>query len=241
MLSFVRACAIATLIAGLAPVAFSAARPLSLSRAHFAQLTAGSSDGKYESFRSERFGITFEYEAGWKLAAVRPFVPPGAASDSIPVVATYQLVPPSPPGSADGMPISYQYYIFFVRMGFIGAAHALGFSRNTRGEWTYQDVGIPSEAVQISNNGWQGLRMTYDFRLYNAPNAQERAQGLELGTGYLGMSEGEKTLISPSGNLSIVLEFDPDIDTDPVRDAILKSLRFLKPQIVQAQPQTQHK
>ena len=240
-MSIVRACMIAVLTGGLAPATFGAARPHSLSGARFTQLSTGNSGGKYESFRSERFGVTFEYKAGWKLAAVHPFVPPGAASDSIPVVATYQLVPPSPPGSADGKPFSYQYYIFFVRMGFVDAAHALGFSRNTRGDWTYKDVGISSEAVQISNNGWQGLRMTYAFRLYNAPNAQEGAQGLELGSGYLGMSEGEKTLMSPGGNLSIVLEFDPDIDTDTLRDLILKSLRFFKPQPVQVQPQTQHK
>jgi hypothetical protein len=232
---------LAALIAGLAPVAFGAARPHSLSAARFIQLPTGNSGGKNELFRSERFGVTFEYKAGWKLDGVRPFVPPGAASDSIPVVATYQLVPPSPPGSADGRPFSYQYYIFFVRMGFIGSAHALGFSGNTRGQWTYKDAGIPSKAVKISNNGWQCLRMTYAFRLYNAPNAQERAQGLELGTGYLGMSEGEKTLISPGGNLSIVLEFDPDVDTDSLRDVIIKSLRSFKPEAVQVQPQTQHK
>lgn len=70
--------------------------------------------------------------------------------------------------------------------------------------------------------------MTYDFRLYNAPSAEERAQGLDLGSGYLGMSEGEKDLISAGGNLSLILEFDPDIETDAVRDVILKSLRFLE-------------
>ena len=126
-------------------------------------------------------------------------------------------------------------------MGFADAAHALGFSRNTRGEWTYKDVGTPSKAVRISNNGWQGLRMTYAFRLYNAPNAQERAQGLELGAGYLGMSEGERTLINAGGDLSIVVEFDPDIDTDPLRDVILKSLRFLTPVAGHLQSHAQQK
>jgi hypothetical protein len=240
-LSMVRACAIAALLAGLAPVLFYAAPSHSSRRARLGQLTTENSGGKYETFRCERFGVTFEYKAGWKLAPVHPFVPPGAASDSIPVVATYRLVPPSPPGSSDGRPYSYQYYVFFVRTGFVNAAHALGFNRNSQGEWTYKDAGISSKAVRVSNNGWQGLRMTYAFRLYNAPNAQQRAQGLALGNGYLGMSEGEKTLISPGGDLSIVLEFDPDIDTDTVRNVIIKSLRFFKPVTVQVQPQTKHK
>lgn len=240
-MSIVRTCVIAVLFAGLAPASLGAAPSRVASPEHFVQSATGNPGGKYESFRSESFGVTFEYMAGWKLAAVHPFAPPGAASDSIPVAATYQLIPPSPPGSADGRPYDYQYYIFIVRMDFADAAHALGFSRNTLGEWTYKDVGIPSKAVRISNNGWQGLRMTYAFRLYNAPSAQERAQGLDLGAGYLGMSEGEQTLINAGGDLSIVVEFDPDIDTDPQRDVILKSLRFTEPGAVQPQARTQRK
>ncbi len=223
-----RAYAIAVLAAGLVSPSFDAVQSHLPTGGPCGQSASANSKRKNDSFRSERFGVTFEYEAGWKLAALPPFAPPGAPSESIPVVAAYRLIPPTTPGLAGGTPYSYQYYVFFVRRGFVPGAHALGFNRNTQGEWIYNDAGILNKAVQTSGNGWQGLRMTYDFRLYNAPSAEERAQGLDLGNGYLGMSEGEKDLISAGGNLSLVLEFDPDIETDAVRDVILKSLRFLE-------------
>lgn len=228
MLFIVRAYAIAVLVAGLASPLFDAVQFHSPAGGRTGKSVKENSSRKNESFRSERFGVTLEYKAGWKLAALPPFAPPGAPSESIPVAAAYRLIPPTPPGIAGGTPYSYQYYVFFVRRGFVPAAHALGFNRNTQGEWIYNDAGILNKAVQTSGNGWQGLRMTYDFRLYNAPSAEERAQGLDLGSGYLGMSEGEKDLVSAGGNLSLVLEFDPDIETDAVRDGILKSLRFLE-------------
>jgi len=224
-------------VAFLAPCVFclfAQASPSQLQAAdHSVSHPAGAnSNAKLKLFRSERLGVSFKYPAGYKLAAVSPFPPPGISSESIPVAATYELIPPSPPGGADpgGSPYSYQYYVFFLKLDFNSAAKALGFTRTSQGEWTYKDVGPPDKAEQVSGSGWKGLRMSYAFRLYRAPTAQERARGLELGNGYLGMSEGEKTLVSAGGNLSIVLEFDPDIETDPVRDAILKSLRFLKPE-----------
>lgn len=226
--SVLRALAAAFLSVGLiTPAVYSLPRPQDAAARPLAESVSGKSGKKHGLFfRSERFGIAFQYPAGYKLSATSPFSPPGSQSDSLPVAATYELIPPSRPGGTEGRPYSYQYYVFFVRLGFAGAANALGISRNSKGKWIYKDAGIPSQAVQISRNGWRGLRMTYGFRLYNAPNAEERAQGLELGNGYLGMSEGEKDLIGAGENLSMVLEFDPDIQTDAVRDRILNSLRF---------------
>jgi len=182
-------------------------------------------------FRSEKLGIEFQYPASYELSVIKPFSPPGAVSDSLPVEAAYELKPPVPPCCAGvgGYAVDYQYYIFFLKLDFLSAAKGLGFTRNPQGEWMYKDVGSLSKAELVSGNSWKGLRMTYNFRLYQAATA-----GNPYGAGYLGASEGEKTLLSADGNLSVVLEFDPQ--ENDLRDAILKSLRFLGPSSGQANP-----
>ncbi len=188
-----------------------------------------------ELFRSEKLGIEFQYPASYKLSAMKPFSPPGATSDSLPVEAAYELKPPVPPCCAGigGYSFSYQYYIFFLKLDFLSAAKGLGFARNPQGKWVYKDVGMFHKARQISGNDWNGLRMTYYFRLYPAASTWQLEQGFSSGSGYLGASEGEKNLISAGRNLSVVLEFDPQ--QNDLRNAILKSLRFLKPGLKPAQ------
>lgn len=187
-------------------------------------------------FRSEKLGIEFKYPASYKLAAMKPFSPPGAASDSLPVAAVYELKPSVPPCCAGvgGYAFDYQYYIFVLKLDFLSAANGLGFIKSPKAGWTYKDVGELNRAKEVSGSGWKGLRMTYNFRLYRAPTA-----GNPNGGGYLGASEGEKTLVSDGGNRSVVLEFDPQ--QNDLRDVILRSLWFLKRGVVQAQPQAQPK
>jgi hypothetical protein len=119
-------------------------------------------------FRNERLGIEFKYPASYKLSARKPFSPPGAASDSLPAEAAYELKPPVPPccSGVGGFAVDYQYYIFFLKLDFASAAKGLGFARNPQGEWTYGGVHFPQKAKQVSGSGWKGLRMTYNFRLY---------------------------------------------------------------------------
>jgi len=181
-------------------------------------------------FRSERLGVEFKYPASYRLVAMHPFSPPGVASDSLPVEAAYELKPLIPPCCAGvgGYAYSYQYYIVFLKLDFLSAAKGLGFTRNQQGGWMYKDVGSLNKAERTSGKGWNGLRMTYYFRLYRAPTV-----GNPYGGGYLGASDGEKNLVSAGGKLSVVLEFDPQ--EKEVCDAILKSLRFFKPR-VQAEP-----
>lgn len=180
-------------------------------------------------FRSEKLGVEFQYPAPYKLTAVKPFSLRGAASDSIPVEAAYELNPPVPPCCAGvgGYPFSYQYYIFFLKLDFLSAAKGLGFTKSAEGKWVYKYVGELNKAKQIAGNGWRALRMTYNFRLYRAASARQRAQGFSSGSGYLGASEGEKTLLSADGNRSVVLEFDPQQNN--LRNVIIKSLKFLRP------------
>ncbi|HEV2246830.1 MAG TPA: hypothetical protein VGW37_09285, partial [Terriglobia bacterium] len=89
---------IAVLAAGLVSSSFDAVQSHLPAGGPSGQSASANSSRKNESFRSERFGVTFEYEAGWKLAALPPFAPPGAPSESIPVVVAYRLIPPTPPG-----------------------------------------------------------------------------------------------------------------------------------------------
>jgi hypothetical protein len=184
-------------------------------------------------FRNERLGVEFRYPAAYKLSATKPFPPPGATSDSLPVEAAYEFKLPLPPCCAGvgGLPFSVQDYIFFLKQDFLSAARGLGFMKNQQGEWTYGDAGEVQKAEGVSGDGWKGLRMTYGYRLYPAASAWELAHGLSFGNGYLGASEGEKTLVSAGGNRSMVLELDPDWEFDPdlkkTYNTILKSLRFI--------------
>lgn len=180
-------------------------------------------------FRNEKLGVEFQYPASYKLTVVKPFSPPGAASDSLPVEAAYELNPSLPPCCAGvgNFAFSYQYYIFVLKLDFLSAAKSLGFAKSAKGKWVYKDDGELNKARPIAGNGWCGLRMVYNFRLYRAASALQRAQGLTSVSGYLGASEGEKTLLSAGGNRSIVLEFDPQ--QNDLRNVIIKSLRFLKP------------
>lgn len=186
-------------------------------------------------FRDEKLGAEFRYPAAYTLSATKPFSPPGAASDSLPVEAAYELKLPLPPCCAGvgGLPFSVQYYIFFLKLDFLSAAKGLGFRKNPQGEWTYKDVGEVQKAERLSGDGWEGLRMTYNYRLYPAASAWQQTQGFTSGSGYLGASEGEKTVIGDGGNRSVVLEFDPDWESDSdvkkTYDTILKSLRFFAP------------
>jgi len=175
-------------------------------------------------FRSEKLGVEFQYPASYKLSAMKPFSPPGAASDSLPVEAAYELKPPVAPCCAGvgGYAFDYQYYIFFLKLGFVSAAEGLVFNRNAHGQWMYEDVPFPQKAKQISGSGWKVLRMTYNFRLDPFPPAANPNS-----SGYLGASEGEKTLLSSGGNRSAVLEFDPQ--QNDLRNVIIKSFRFLRP------------
>jgi hypothetical protein len=225
----VRAFAIAFLALWFIPVAAYASSRRPQAAAHSRIQSAQGSAGKsHKTFRNERLGVEFEYPASYELAKLSAQSPQDAPPESLLFVASYKLVPSAPPGGgrSETAPYARRYYVFFLKLDLAEAAKAMGFARNSQGDWMPKNGGGSSKGVQVSGNGWQGLRITYPLQLYRAPTPQERAHGFEVGSTSLGMSEGEKTLLNWGGDLSMVLEFDPDIGTDSLRDVILKSLRF---------------
>ncbi len=229
MLSSVRFYAITFLAGGLVPAIALAPPPLRQPAGQPGFQSAHGSSGKSQkTFRDERLGVEFEYPASYELAKLSAQSPQDAPPESLLFVASYKLVPSESPGGgrSETAPYARRYYVFFLKLDLAEAAKTMGFARNSQGDWMPKDGGGSIKAVQVSGNGWQGLRITYPLQLYRAPTPQERAHGFEVGSTSRGMSEGGKTLVNWGGDQSMVLEFDPDIETNAVRDVILKSLRF---------------
>jgi hypothetical protein len=87
------------------------------------------------TFRNEGLGVKFEYPASYEVAELSARSPLDAPPESLLLVASYKLIPSTPPGGGRGgaSPYARRYYIFFLKLDFAEAAKTMGLARNSQG------------------------------------------------------------------------------------------------------------
>ncbi len=170
-------------------------------------------------------GVEFRYLAAYKLVPAVPSPPEAAAYE-------FDLLKPHPAVETGRPPYIHHYKVSILKLVFPAAAKAAGFVQKD-GKWmfhaTEDGTGSPAKPLTLTGRGWNGLSGSYATRLYLPEGAQVPPNYWHAGR-YLGLSEAETIVMNGGAQVSIVLNFDPVLETDQLRDTILKSLKFLKPQ-----------
>lgn len=206
------------LAAGFIPALAAAPAPAGWS----SQASRARADDGFKVFHSVRLGVRFRYPAGYKLVAASPSPPEAAAFE-------LELLKPRPSSETGRPPYIRHYKISFYKLDLPATAQAAGFAEKD-GEWTFRDreAGTEAPAKLLSGKGWKGLSGSYTTRLYLPQGAQVPPNFWHAGR-YLGLSNGERIVVSGSGTISIVLDLDPNLETKSLRETILRSLRLFAP------------